>query len=103
MTRPAKITFGQFGKPRLSRDGSTMIVSIPITCGRKAIISGLLHRLTPRRGRRPPPILSRPGAPAAITEAILDGRQPGGSNYPACTEFSVRWEQQDRILAKQAS
>ena len=43
MTKPAKITIGHFGRPKLSRDGRTMVVSIPISFrrqgGRKKVVT----------------------------------------------------------------
>jgi len=43
MTKPAKITTGHFGRPKLSRDGRTMAVSIPISLrrqgGRKKVVT----------------------------------------------------------------
>jgi hypothetical protein len=43
MTRSAAITIGQFGRPTLSRDGRTMVVSIPISLrrqgGRKQVVT----------------------------------------------------------------
>lgn len=41
--KPAKISIGRFGRPKLSRDGRTMVVSIPITLrrqgGRKKVVT----------------------------------------------------------------
>lgn len=43
MTRPAKITIGHFGRPKLGPDGMTMMVSIPISFrrqgGRKKVVT----------------------------------------------------------------
>jgi hypothetical protein len=43
MKRPPAITIGQFGRPTISRDGSKMVVSIPISIrhqgGRKQVIT----------------------------------------------------------------
>jgi hypothetical protein len=43
VTRSAAITIGQFGRPTLSRDGRTMVVSIPISLrrqgGRKQVVT----------------------------------------------------------------
>jgi len=54
MTRPAAITIGQFGRPTLSRDGRTMVVSIPISLRRQA---GRKQVVTPADAapRMPPP------------------------------------------------
>jgi hypothetical protein len=43
MTKPARITIGRFGRPKLGPDGRTMVVSIPISFrrqgGRKAVVT----------------------------------------------------------------
>jgi hypothetical protein len=43
MMKPTKITIGRFGQPKVSRDGRTMIVSIPISLrrqgGRKKVVT----------------------------------------------------------------
>jgi hypothetical protein len=43
MTKPAKITIGRLGRPKVSRDGRTMVVSIPISLrrqgGRKKVVT----------------------------------------------------------------
>jgi hypothetical protein len=43
MNRPTTITLGQLGRPKLSRDGRTMVVSIPISFrrqgGRKRVVT----------------------------------------------------------------
>src|SRR4051794_37166772 len=43
MIKPAKLTIGQFGRPKISRDGRTMVVSIPISLrrqgGRKKVVT----------------------------------------------------------------
>ncbi|EIG63590.1 hypothetical protein [Bradyrhizobium sp. WSM1253] len=43
MNRPTTITLGKIGKPKLSRDGRTMVVSIPISFrrqgGRKRVVT----------------------------------------------------------------
>jgi hypothetical protein len=43
MTKPAKISIGRYGQPKLSNDGQTMVVSIPISFrrqgGRKTVVT----------------------------------------------------------------
>jgi hypothetical protein len=62
MTKPGKITIGTLGRPKISRDGRTMTVSIPISFRRQG---GRRRVVTPSNA----PAWSRP--PARVDNTIV--------------------------------
>lgn len=140
MTKPGKITIGPLGRPKISRDGRTMTVSIPISFRRQG---GRRKIVTPSSAPAwsPPParvdntivkalvrahrwrsmleanlfasvrelakaekinesylcrVLRLTLLSPALTEAILNGRQPEGLDLARLLKaFPIEWDKQE--------